>query len=72
MYLEGKDQMMVVRDALTVHIEKLRIEIHDAPIPAYGSLSKDILDTKMKSLAVATDVHQRCTIHLDRIKHQTT
>lgn len=71
MYLEGKKQMQVVREALTAQIEKLRIEIHDSPIPAPGSLSKELLDTKMESLSIATDIHNRCTFHIDRINHQT-
>jgi len=71
MYVDGKKRMMVVREALTAHIEKLRIEIHDSPIPPPGSLQKALLDTKMESLSLATEIHNNCTFHLDRIKHQT-
>lgn len=72
MYIEGKDELMVLMEAMTAKIENDRLILKESPIPVPGTLGQEIHDTRMKSLSIATEIYQRAVMQYDRIKHQTT
>lgn len=70
MYIEGRNELLTIREALDGKIDKLRMQISESTIPEAGSLESELHKTRMKQLEISIELHQRATIELDRINYQ--
>lgn len=70
MYIEGRNELLTIREALDGKIDKLRMQISESTIPKADSLEYELHKTRMKQLEISIELHQRTTIELDRINYQ--
>lgn len=70
MYIEGRNELLTIREALDGKIDKLRMQISESTIPEADSLEYELHKTRMKQLEISIELHQRTTIELDRINYQ--